>query len=220
MLPPFTYHRTISISDTVYVSYLIKFTPDFIAPFFDFIGKNIFDELYEQKVCHFTPETQQKIEKMFQEMLYEFQKDTEYKEVILQGMLFRLFTTIWENRLQGGAVSFPSPLSEPIIHAIYHIEKNYAQKITLESIAKELGFSTAYFSRLFKSQLGMSFSEYLNNSRINHAQTLLARTDKSIMDIAMETGFCQGDYFATQFKHKTGMTPSEVRNNTKTASLI
>ena len=137
MTPPFVYHRTISESDREYDSYLIKFTPDFLAPFYDLIGRNIIDELYEQKVCHFTMESQQKIRKLFDEMLMEYEKDVPYKEVILQGMLFRLFTTIWEERLMSKATYFPSQLSEPVINAIYTIEKDYAMNLTLEKIAKD-----------------------------------------------------------------------------------
>lgn len=215
MAPPFMYHRTISQSNTPYESYLIKFTPEFIEPFRRLISPNIIDELYEQKICHFTKASQEKIFHMFDEMLFEYEKDVPYKEVILQGMLFRLFTTIWEERLSGGATYFHSPLTEPIINALYTIEKDYAGDLTLEQIAADVGLSTAYFSRLFSAQLGISFTEYLSNVRIRHVYTLLAQTDKTVMEIAMETGYCHGDYLATQFKKKTGMTPTEFRKKAR-----
>lgn len=217
MAPPFLYHRTISESNIPYESYMIKFSPDFIEPFYQQIGKYIIDELYEQKVCHFTVQSQEKIVQIFMEMLAEYKKETQYKEVILQGMLFRLFTTIWEERLNKGATYFRTPLSEPIINALYTIENNYSQKLTLEALAKEANLSVSYFSRLFSGQLDMTFSDYLSNVRIRHVQDLLVHTDKSIMEIAMETGFCHGDYLATQFKAKTGMTPSKFRKNQETA---
>lgn len=215
MAPPFLYHRTVSESNMPYESYMIKFSPDFIEPFYQQIGKYIIDELYEQKVCHFTEQSQKKIEQIFREMLAEYEKDTEYKEVILQGMLFRLFTTIWEERLNGGAAYFHTPLSEPIINALYTIEKDYSQKLTLEALAREACLSAPYFSRLFSKQLDMSFSDYLSNVRLRHVQDLLVHTDKSIMEIAMETGFCHGDYLATQFKARIGMTPSKFRKTQK-----
>lgn len=141
--------------------------------------------------------------------------DAEYTEVILQGMLFRLFTTVWEERLPGSAVYFRAPLSEKIVRSLYIIEQNYDCKLTLEKLAWESGLSVSYFSRLFSEQLGMSFTDYLSDVRIGHAQSLLAQTDKTIMEIALETGFCHGDYLATQFKAKTGMTPSQFRRNSK-----
>ena len=82
-------------------------------------------------------------------------------------------------------------------------------------MAAEAGFSTAYFSRLFKAQLGVPFSEYLTNVRIRHVQELLAQTDKSISEIALETGSCNGDYLAARFKQKVCMTPSAFRKSGK-----
>lgn len=215
MAPPYLYHYTIPQSALPYESYIIKFSPDFIEPFVRRIGNYMIDELYEQKVCHFSRQSQEKISQMFEEMLQEYQKDAEYTEFVLQGMLFRLFTTIWEERLTGSTVYFRTPLSETIIRSLYIIEQHYDCRLTLEDLAREAGLSVSYFSRLFSEQLGMSFTDYLSNVRIRHVQSLLAQTDKTIMEIALETGFCHGDYLATQFKAKTGMTPSQFRRNSR-----
>ncbi len=209
--PPFILHRTLPGSDIPYKRYLIKFSPEFIQPFCDRIGKNIFDELLNQTVFSFSVESQKKIERIFREMYEEYQKETSYSEIILQGMLYRLITTIWEERRSGGATRFATPLTEPIIDAIALINEQFNNPITLESVAHSIGLSTAYFSRLFHSQLGKSFSDYLCDVRIVHAKTLLIRSSKSIMEIALESGFCNGDYLSTQFKKKTGMTPTAFR---------
>ena len=95
MVPPYLYHRTLSDSSMPYRGYLVKFTPQFIQPFLENVGKNIFDDLYEAKVCRFTEENSLRIRNMFEEMRQEYEKASPYREFILQGMLFRLFTTIW-----------------------------------------------------------------------------------------------------------------------------
>lgn len=61
----------------------------------------------------------------------------------------------------------------------------------------------------------MSFTEYVGNVRIEHVKKMLIQTNKSIMQIAVETGHCNGDYLSSKFKSKTGMTPLEFRRNTK-----
>lgn len=213
MVEPFVYHRTLSGSDTPYQGYLIKFTPEFIRPFWDKVGKNIFDDLYRERICHFTEEAKQRVQGIFDEMLQEYEKNTPYREFILQGMLFRLFTTIWEERLTVEGEYFKSPLSEPILNAIYRMEKDYALPLSLEQVAGEVGFSAAHFSRVFHTQLGMSFTDYLSNVRIQHVKEQLIRTDKSITEIALSCGFCHGDYLATQFKRKVGMTPTQFRRS-------
>lgn len=213
MVPPFVYHRTLSESDTPYQGYLIKFTPEFIRPFWEQVGRQIFDDLYEEKTCRFSEASSERIRQMFDEILQEYEKNAPYREFILQGMVFRLFTTIWEERQAREGHYFKSPLSEPILNAIYLIEKDYSKGLTLENIAAQVGFSAAHFSRVFAAQLGMSFTDYLSNVRIQHVKEQLIRTDKSITDIALGCGFCHGDYLATQFKRKVGMTPTAFRKS-------
>ncbi len=212
---PYVYHRTVSNSDIPYDSYIIKFTPEFIKPFINHVEKNIFNELCSQMVFHFSDEIQIKIEKIFFEMLEEYNKNVYYTEFILQGMLFRLLMTIWENKLNDNIKGHKSPLSKSIVDILIYIENNYYKKITLEKTAQMAHFSNSYFSRMFKLQLGIPFKEYVNNVRITQAKKMLIQTNKSIMEIALDTGYCHGDYLSVQFKNKTGMTPSQFRNSLK-----
>lgn len=221
MAPPLLFHRTVSESNAPYERYMIKFSPDMLKPLKECTDENMIDILYEERVCHFSKASQNKILGMFQEMHEEFVKERSYTELILQGMLLRLFTTVWEERLpENTTVSHSAKLTEPIIDALYYMETHYARNLTLEELAGNAHLSTAYFSRLFSAQLGKSFSEYLVDIRLRHVQILLAESDKSVMDIAMETGYCNGDYLSAQFKKKTGMTPSEYRKQHLTYSHI
>lgn len=212
---PFTYHRTISESNMPYERILIKFTPEFVDPFLKQVGMDIFGELYKQRLFHFSEQARENIEKMFFDMLFEYGKDVPYKEVILQGMLFRLLTNIYENKLNVEMTKYKTSLTEPVLNCIYYIENHYNDKISIEAVAELCHFSCSHFSRLFNSQLGMSFSEYLGNVRIGHAKRLLLQTDKSITEIALDTGFCNGDYLSARFKNKVGMTPTAFRKNNR-----
>ena len=212
---PYMYHRTVSNSDIPYDSYIIKFTPEFIKPFINQVEKKIFDELCGQRVFNFSDEFQIKIERIFFDMLEEYNKNSRYTEFVLQGMLYRLLITIWENKINNNVMINKSPLSKSIVDILYYIENNYYKKITLEKIAQMAHFSNSYFSRMFKLQMGISFTEYLNNVRVTQAKKMLIQTNKSIMEIAVDVGYCHGDYLSIQFKNKTGMTPSQFRNSLK-----
>ena len=220
LAPPFMLHRTIAESAGTYERILIKFSPQFVEPFIQVLGQPIFDRLYDTLVYHFTKGTQEKIKGMFFDMLNEYQKNTPYKELILQGMLFRLFTTILEEHLPDTTLlANPSPLTPPIMDAIAYMEHNYKLQPSLEEVAQYAGFSAGHFSRLFHAQLGMSYSTYLNNIQLRHVQYLLSNTKMSIMDIAHETGYCHGDYLSAQFKKKIGITPSQYRKQSTTGNL-
>lgn len=214
--PPFRYCRTVSKSDEPYERILIKFSPEFATPFLEQVGQQIFDGIYEQVFFSFAEEEQKKIEKMFTDIVEEYEKEMPYREFILQGMLFRLLLTVWEAKIPiNGEKIVKTELTPPIVEAISHIEKYYHQNPSLEETAKVAGFSPAYFSRLFHTQMGKSYSEYLSSVKLHHASILLVQTDKSIMEIAQETGFCHGNYLNELFKKKVGMTPGQFRKRKK-----
>jgi AraC-like DNA-binding protein len=64
-----------------------------------------------------------------------------------------------------------------------------------------------------KNITGMGINDYINKYRIGMACALLRETNKSIADIAFETGFSSQRYFSTLFKQVTGQTPSSYREN-------
>lgn len=130
-------------------------------------------------------------------------------------MLFYLFTTIWEEHLNDKNRFSNAPLTTPIINSLSIICNQYAQDISLEKIAKTVGLSAAYLSRSFHSQIGKSFMDYLTDYRLGRAKHLLANSDLTIMEIAMETGFCNGDYLSTQFRKRVGVTPTQFRKISK-----
>ena len=217
LTPPYIYHKTMPASDVPYERILIKFTSAIADVFIREVGQPVFDNLYEQKICHFTKEMQDKIQRMFVEMAEEFEKNSPHREFILQGMLFRLLLTVYEERLPEANVTHNiTPLTPPIMDAIVFIEDSYARNPSLEEAAAVVGFSTAYFSRLFLAQLGMSYTAYLENVKLRHVQILLVRSEKNIMEIAQETGYCHGNYLNSQFKKKVGMTPGAYRRKNKT----
>ncbi len=210
---PYMYHRTVPESDEPYINYQIKFTPDFIRPFIENVGQNVFDEIYSHSVWEFTDNTSQRLKAMFSDMLEEYGKQQSYTEFILQGMLYRLLLTVYENKLNKTAEAHTSELTAPIIDTLYYIESNFASNITLEEAAGNIHFSVSHFSRVFHAQLGVSFSDYVSSVRLKHAKDLLINSDKSITEIALESGYTNGDYFSAQFKKKTGITPSAFRKN-------
>lgn len=212
MLRPFVYHRTIAESEETYERILIKFSPEYVKPFTETVGQQVFDTLYDRRVCRFTKETSGKIMGMFLEMVEEYEKEKPYREFVLQGMLFRLLLTVYEEALPNEEETLHrTPLTPPVMEAIMYMEHHYASNPSLAETAQAANFSPSYFSRLFQSQMGMSYSEYLNNVKLRHAQILLTQTRHSLMEIAQETGFCHGNYFSAQFKKKIGMTPGRYR---------
>lgn len=105
----------------------------------------------------------------------------------------------------------PSKNAEIIKKAIHYISKNFANPITLDTVANEVHLTPAYFSSMFRQSTGSTFKEYLNMVRIEESKRLLSNTDYSLLDIAIATGFEDQSYFSKVFKKYTGLTPKQYR---------
>ena len=90
---------------------------------------------------------------------------------------------------------------------------HYTEKLSLEEVANQVGFSREYFCRFFKQHMGITFLRYLNEVRISHAGRILMNTDKSISEVMQESGFTNQTIFNRLFKEIYGMTPRQARNS-------
>lgn len=91
------------------------------------------------------------------------------------------------------------------------IAEHFTENLSLDKISHYAGFSKFYFEKIFTEYTGRTFYQYLQQIRINYAQTLLANSDLSITDIAYQSGFISSTAFTRAFKKSTGYPPSEFR---------
>lgn len=85
--------------------------------------------------------------------------------------------------------------------------------LNLQSIAKELHASQGYLSRGLKQRLGMGFSDYLTNLRLEKARFLLKhQKELTILEISRQAGFSSQHYFCRVFKQTMGLSPTDYRN--------
>jgi two-component system response regulator YesN len=91
------------------------------------------------------------------------------------------------------------------------IRREYRNELTVSGIADELGYSEAYFCKLFKQYFGQSFVSYLTDYRIREARRLLAETNLSVKEAGQAVGYADANYFAKVFKRVTGQSPTEYR---------
>lgn len=70
-----------------------------------------------------------------------------------------------------------------------YINENYAEEISLDSMAEHFGYSKYYFSRMFNDALGTSITDYVSAVRILHALDMMKRTGCTVSEAALECGF-------------------------------
>ena len=92
--------------------------------------------------------------------------------------------------------------------AIDYVRTHYQEKVKLQDIAKLLHVNPAYLGQRIKKHYGITFNEFLHESRIEKAKELLRRTDMCISDISGRVGYTDADLFAAKFKALNGVSPS------------
>ncbi len=148
----------------------------------------------------------------------ELQTENYGKDIAIKTYASQVFLIVMrdlEKRNEGrvAANEEDEKLSRRIYDAIIYINKRYAENIIARDCSKELFMSYSYFSRSFKRITGKSFSEYLLNVRINHAEKLLLSSDKTVTEIAFECGFNSTAYFSASYKKVKGISPTLVRSS-------
>ncbi len=93
------------------------------------------------------------------------------------------------------------------------IRRRSDEAVTLDSLARRLGYSAFYISRKFSEISGMSFRDYLRYRRLAFALKELRDTDRGILEIAIDYGFSSHEAFTRAFRAAYGLAPSEYRKN-------
>ncbi|QUA52677.1 helix-turn-helix transcriptional regulator [Aristaeella lactis] len=129
--------------------------------------------------------------------------------------ILRVYATLGQRYLSGirprTADNMRNMDSEVINAVMTYINNHYREELSLENVAGFAGFSRYYFSRSFKKQTGYSFKDYLCQKRLQVAMDLLIRTNRSMRDVAIESGFGSVATFNRVFREKKGCTPTQYR---------
>lgn len=102
-------------------------------------------------------------------------------------------------------------MSPVIIKLLDYIEENYKYDLNLKEISDKLNINSIYLGQLFQREIGILFSDYINNFRVNKAKKLLSDTSLKASEIGVLVGYTNKNYFYRKFKNIAGLTPSEWR---------
>ena len=117
-------------------------------------------------------------------------------------------------------LSLSAPLTDKISspnriarEAYEYINENYSEDCSLGRIASAVKVSPNHLHAVFCEHVGMTPYEYVLSKRIQKAKMLIMTGEKSMLEIALETGFCSQSHFNKVFRKQTGMTPMEYRED-------
>lgn len=155
----------------------------------------------------------EKIRKCLEALIQSYKTKDDFFELEIKSQLFQLFHLLFLHTFE--KKNIVSGVRSDTIYNVKlildYISENYMETITIEELAEILHFSPQYFMRFFKKYTKMTCLDYINDYRLNIAARLLLETNKSINEIAAESGLENVSYFNRLFKRKYEMTPREYR---------
>ena len=106
-----------------------------------------------------------------------------------------------------------APASDLLHQILIYVQEHYLEELTLQDLAVRLGYNRMYISRFINSHLNLSFTDLVNQHRINYGAHLLKTTDTPVSDIAFACGYNSLRSFNRCFKEIHHMTPREYRSH-------
>lgn len=135
-----------------------------------------------------------------------------YSQIKIKTSLLNIIGILYDSNMLLNEENYKSDYRvEYIKTVILYIEKNYSEKLKINDLAKAVNMNEQYFCRFFKSMLGKSPMEYVNEYRLKKTKEMLITSNKKITDICLECGFNNMGNFINYFKKMTGSTPLKYR---------
>ncbi|NLG53326.1 MAG: AraC family transcriptional regulator [Clostridiales bacterium] len=231
IIPPYVPHKLENNSDSQSEMIELEFLPEFIfgnratieniKSIFDFayIEPFLVSECEVKPRLNLTGKAQADVEAMFFNLLDEYREKKSNFLLAMKAIVLNLLVYAGRCFEQDIKDSESKQVfdrhREAITNAIDYIDKTYTEDLTIEAASRVAMLSQSYFSYLFKTMTGKTFTEYLNEMRILHAMQLLKETGKRIVDICFESGFNNVNHFNRTFKSYSGISPMQYRNANK-----
>lgn len=133
-------------------------------------------------------------------------------EIFIKAHIYTILALLYRNGIIINPEKFfDSSSVGKIMPVLEYIDEHYAEPLTLAAVSEILNINEYYFCRLFKKVINTSFVQYLNFVRVCKAEKMLLSSDKSMSEIAYETGFSSVSYFNRTFKKYKLCTPRDYK---------
>lgn len=166
-----------------------------------------------QQYLHFKPHSgaAPRLEECLKDLLKELILHDEASSYICRGLLMRIFRILSTDY----DFSLSRELQREMNWLLYeeitaYIQKNY-RHISIRQLCEQFHFQEDYFNRLLKQKTGMTYTEYVQNLRLDEAERLLTGSSLSIEQIADAVGYQNKGYFYRIFAERHRMTPAKYR---------
>lgn len=209
MLSPVDFHQILSPDSSLHV-YNIRFTHNMI----DNVFIDCIINRYSPHVRRFQGENYREVLNLFNDIERETSINDTYSRLSIKGAIDKLLTYIFRSpEFSVVGKRFTNPFRSPHVKkALFYIQNNFRDELTLGKVSSFVHLSPHYFSKLFHANTGYTFVEYLLDYRIKFAKSLLTGSNMSVTEIAYSSGFNSPTHFTRMFNKLTKMSPRKFRD--------
>ena len=217
-------HEIVSLTKSIGKYIVLRFEPEILYSStkdvfgIKYVMPFMFGNISPQKVFKHEDIYQTDIPSLMFDACNEYSNREYGYEFALRADICRIFVRILRYWAEKG-ITVPTVPEAESLHikalrrVLDYISEHYSEEISAESAAKLANMSYSHFSKTFGKVMNRNFNDYLNLIRITEAEKLLASTNKTVTEIAFETGFASSSYFIKIFERYKNVTPTNFRRN-------
>jgi len=168
----------------------------------------------EDNIIHLTGQVRERVERIFAGMLEEKEREDRYSGVISRILLAELLVLACRYFAEHEKAERPQVrvTQKAVSDITTYICANYADEITLTSLADRFCMSRCYLARIFKRHTGFSVTQFVNNVRVTQAARLL-KPGSRVSEVALQVGFNNISHFGRIFRKCMGISPQGYRTS-------
>lgn len=149
---------------------------------------------------------------MLHETIGEMFRIMRYERMVNEAQCSSMVYALLMQLLQSsGSAQNASSGNTMVDRAIAYIQEHLSEKLTVEAIAANSGYSPSYFSHIFTQETGLSPYQFVMKTRMDSAKHLLQATKLPIQEVAFHTGFNSTANFCYTFRKEVGVSPHAFR---------
>lgn len=143
-------------------------------------------------------------------LLEEYNSKSKYNDIVIKNILNIVLTDIVRYmKTHNSTITKKLPIS--IRRGLLYMRQHFNEEITLDAVAHHAFLHPVYFSSLFRETMGVRFSKYLMDMRLEYAKRLLINSKKSVTEICYMSGFTSLSHFLRCFKNAYNTSPKKYR---------
>lgn len=171
------------------------------------------DEVGERRYWQISDDARARLKPLLAALAEESSKSDAASHLMAQSLFVQLIVSLWRDRFaaDGQQLSARGRMTQVLKYLRHHC----TQAIDLDELAHRFGYSERNLRRVFREATATSPHDYLVKLRLARAMVALRESDANVTDVALASGFNDGNHFSYAFRKAIGMSPSRYRREAR-----